>query len=187
MDWSKPLSKGNYKGPSCAYCHMGGGKHQVADKSIWKFGLKQVNPLNSANSVRRDQWVELCADCHEAEWSRQQLAGLDAERKQAWSMLYEAERQLKALRSDDLLHPAADERPPYPLDAIDALIQRERIGFLKGRPPPSTTSHPSSVTTLTGESLFLRKFVLGIQAQASGKYLTRPFMPTAPRRPAFVA
>ncbi|OOZ37971.1 hypothetical protein BOW53_16845, partial [Solemya pervernicosa gill symbiont] len=33
----------------------------------------------------------------------------------------------------------------------------------------------------TGESLFLRKHVLGIQAQASGKYLTRPFMPTAPR------
>ncbi|WP_338140936.1 EAL domain-containing protein [Candidatus Reidiella endopervernicosa] len=33
----------------------------------------------------------------------------------------------------------------------------------------------------TGESLFLRKLVLGIQAQASGKYLTRPFMPAAPR------
>ncbi|OOZ38203.1 hypothetical protein BOW53_16305, partial [Solemya pervernicosa gill symbiont] len=33
----------------------------------------------------------------------------------------------------------------------------------------------------TGESLFLRKLVLGVQAQASGKYLTRPFMPTAPR------
>ncbi|QKQ25728.1 hypothetical protein [Candidatus Reidiella endopervernicosa] len=27
----------------------------------------------------------------------------------------------------------------------------------------------------------MRKHVLGIQAQASGKYLTRPFMPTAPR------
>ncbi|VAW72692.1 Hydroxylamine oxidoreductase (Fragment), partial [hydrothermal vent metagenome] len=37
-DWSKPLSKGNYKGPTCAYCHMGNGKHQVADKSMWKFG-----------------------------------------------------------------------------------------------------------------------------------------------------
>ncbi|QKQ25415.1 hypothetical protein [Candidatus Reidiella endopervernicosa] len=38
-----------------------------------------------------------------------------------------------------------------------------------------------------GESLFLRKHVLRHQAQASGKYLTLPFMPTAPRRPAFVA
>ena len=32
-----------------------------------------------------------------------------------------------------------------------------------------------------GESLFLRKLVLGIPAQASGKNLTRPLMPSAPR------
>ncbi|QKQ25751.1 hypothetical protein [Candidatus Reidiella endopervernicosa] len=32
-----------------------------------------------------------------------------------------------------------------------------------------------------GESLFLRKFVLGIQAQANSKNFTRPFMPSAPR------
>ena len=32
-----------------------------------------------------------------------------------------------------------------------------------------------------GESLFLRKLVLGIPAQASGKNLTRPPMPLAPR------
>ncbi|QKQ27286.1 hypothetical protein [Candidatus Reidiella endopervernicosa] len=39
----------------------------------------------------------------------------------------------------------------------------------------------------SGESLFLRKFVLGIQAQANSKNFTRPFMPAAPRRPAYVA
>jgi hypothetical protein len=33
----------------------------------------------------------------------------------------------------------------------------------------------------SGESLFLRKLVLGIPAQASGKNLTRPPMPSAPR------
>ena len=32
-----------------------------------------------------------------------------------------------------------------------------------------------------GESLFLRKLVLGIRAQASGKNLTRPPLPTAPQ------
>ena len=35
--------------------------------------------------------------------------------------------------------------------------------------------------TLIGESLFLRKLVLGIPAQASGKNLTRPLMPSAPQ------
>ncbi len=35
--------------------------------------------------------------------------------------------------------------------------------------------------TGSGESLFLRKLVLGIPAQASGKNLTRPLMPSAPQ------
>jgi predicted pyridoxine 5'-phosphate oxidase superfamily flavin-nucleotide-binding protein len=38
-------------------------------------------------------------------------------------------------------------------------------------------------TEQSGESLFLRKLVLGIPAQASGKNLTRPLMPSAPRPP----
>ncbi len=37
-----------------------------------------------------------------------------------------------------------------------------------------------------GESLFLRKLVLGIPAQASDKNLTRPLLPSAPSRPAYV-
>ena len=132
-DWSKPLRKGNYKGPTCAYCHMDNGKHQVADKSIWKFGIKQVNPLTSGNEVKREQWVALCSDCHEADWSRQQLAGLDAERKRAWKKLYRAEAILKGLRSQDLLYPAANERPPYPTDWLDSLWPRARVGFFEGQ------------------------------------------------------
>ncbi|WP_135622599.1 hypothetical protein [Solemya pervernicosa gill symbiont] len=38
-----------------------------------------------------------------------------------------------------------------------------------------------------GESLFLRKFVLGIQAQANSKNFTRPFMPAAPGLTAFAS
>ena len=34
---------------------------------------------------------------------------------------------------------------------------------------------------VSGESLFLRKLVLGIPAQASGRNLTRPLMPSAPQ------
>ncbi len=132
-DWSKPLRKGNYKGPTCAYCHMDNGKHQVADKSIWKFGIKQVNPLSATNEVKREKWVALCSDCHEADWSRQQLAGLDAERKRAWKKLYNAEAVLKDLRAENLLYPAAGERPPYPSDWLDSIWPRERIGFYEGQ------------------------------------------------------
>ncbi len=132
-DWSRPLTKGNYKTPTCAYCHMSDGKHQVADKTIWKFGLQEVNPRTSGNEVRRAQWVAVCSDCHEARWSRRQLEEMDAERKRAWIKLYAAEEILKDLRGDDLLHPSAGERPPYPLDRPGALFARERIGYFDGQ------------------------------------------------------
>jgi len=61
------------------------------------------------------------------------LAGLDAERKQAWSKLYSAEGILKKLRADGLLYPAAGERPTYPNDWLDSIHPRARIGFFDGQ------------------------------------------------------
>ena len=132
-DWSRPLSKGNYKAPTCAYCHMTEGNHQVADKAIWKFGIREVNPLTSGNEVRRRAWVAVCSDCHDAKWSKARLEELDSERQQAWGKLYTAERILKDLRADDLLYPAAGERPLYPTDLMDQLWPNERIGFYEGQ------------------------------------------------------
>ena len=43
---------------TCAYCHMRNGRHVVADKSIWQFGLRQVNPNTAENKVKRERWVE---------------------------------------------------------------------------------------------------------------------------------
>ena len=132
-DWSRPLRKGNYRAPTCAYCHMEGGRHQVADKSLWKFGLVEVNPRTSGNQVLRERWIEVCADCHEAGDTRTWLAGLDAERRTAWEKLYAAEGVLRHLRADDLIHPRPEERPPYPMDAPDSLWPRARIGYFEGQ------------------------------------------------------
>jgi len=129
-DWSKPLIKGNYKAPTCAYCHMDGGKHQVAHKSLWKFGLREVNPHTSQNKVLRQRWIKLCSDCHEEKQAALWLTELDRERKQAWKKLYRAEAVLKDLRSDDLLQPSAAKRPDYPMGS---LWPRERIGFFEGQ------------------------------------------------------
>ena len=133
QDWSKPLAKNNYTTPTCAYCHMHDGNHQVADKTIWKFGLQEINPNTSGNEVRRAAWIKVCGDCHEAAWSAEQLKGLDRERKQAWRKLYQAENLLKDLRAKDLLHPGAKERPPYPMDAMEKFFPHARIGFLDGQ------------------------------------------------------
>lgn len=132
-DWSKPLTKGNYKAPTCAYCHMDQGRHQVAHKSMWKFGLREINPHTSKNRVLRKEWIKLCSDCHEEDQAKQWLSELDQERKQAWNILYAAEAILKDLRSDDLLKPAAGERPPYPLERPHSFWAKERIGFFEGQ------------------------------------------------------
>ncbi|MBT5362375.1 MAG: hydroxylamine oxidoreductase [Gammaproteobacteria bacterium] len=129
-DWSKPLTKGNYKAPTCAYCHMEKGKHQVADKSLWKFGLREVNPHTSKNRVLRERWIALCSDCHSERESEQWLSELDQERKQAWKKLYAAESILKGLRGDQLIQPAAEDRPEYPMGSLWA---KQRIGFFEGQ------------------------------------------------------
>jgi hydroxylamine dehydrogenase len=133
QDWSKPLAKGNYTTPTCAYCHMHNGQHQVADKTIWKFGLLQVNPNTSGNELRRAAWVKVCSDCHEADSSMEQLKGLDRERKQAWAKLYKAEHALKDLRGKNLLHPGPRERPPYPMDTTETLFPKAHIGYYDGQ------------------------------------------------------
>lgn len=132
-DWSKPLSKGNYPAPTCAYCHMNGGKHQVADKAIWKFGIREVNPKSAENEVKRKRWIAVCADCHEAEMARGWLEDMDNERKRAWGPLYEAEDELQALRKSSLLYPKAGQRPPYPIDWWEKYLPIERIGFYEGQ------------------------------------------------------
>jgi len=132
-DWSRPLRKGGYPAPTCAYCHMHGGRHQVADKAIWRFGIVEVNPDTSVNRVKRRRWVAVCADCHDPAQARGWLRGLDAERRAAWRLLYAAERLLRALRAGDLLHPGPGERPPYPNSRLDRLWPRARIGFYEGQ------------------------------------------------------
>ncbi len=112
---------------------MDGGRHQVAHKSLWKFGLKEINPNTSGNRVLRERWVTLCMDCHEEAESRAWLIQLDHERKQTWGKLYDAESVLKELRGEDLLHPGPGQRPPYPEDWLDRLWPRARIGFYEGQ------------------------------------------------------
>ncbi|MBF0098057.1 MAG: hydroxylamine oxidoreductase [Magnetococcales bacterium] len=132
-DWSKPLRKGNYQTPTCAYCHMKDGNHQVADKAVWKFGIREVNPKTAENEIKRKRWRETCADCHPEETARNFFRDLDAERQATWKQLYGVERLLKSLRSDGLLRPSAADRPSYPMDWLARWLPRERIGFYEGQ------------------------------------------------------
>ena len=132
-DWSKPLKKGNYAAPTCAYCHMRHGKHQVADKSIHKFGIRAVNPETAENRIKRKRWLAVCMDCHPENKAQGWLTDLDQERQTAWKILYKAEDILKRLRSDKHICPAPTDRPPYPMDWLKDVWPRARIGFYEGQ------------------------------------------------------
>ncbi len=132
-NWSQPLAKGNYPAPTCAYCHMRDGKHQVADKAIWKFGIREFNPKTAENNVKRRRWISVCTDCHEESEARTWLDELDKERKRAWNLLYKAEDALKGLRGDGLLYPKPGERPLYPVDWWEKYLPTARIGFYEGQ------------------------------------------------------
>ncbi|MEO5377266.1 MAG: hypothetical protein H7832_05715 [Magnetococcus sp. DMHC-6] len=131
--WNKPLRKGNYLIPTCAYCHMREGLHQVADKSVWKFGTRQINPRTAENSIKRKRWQAVCADCHPPETAQIFFQKLDDERQSAWKKLYGVEQLLKTLRRNDKLRPRAKERPLYPMDFLARLFPYERIGFYEGQ------------------------------------------------------
>ncbi|MBF0348066.1 MAG: hydroxylamine oxidoreductase [Magnetococcales bacterium] len=132
-DWNKPLRPGNYPVPGCAYCHMRHGNHQVADKGVWKFGIRQINPGTAENRIKRKRWFETCADCHPPDVAFNFFRDLDRERTRAWARLYAVERLLKELRSDGLLRPAAKDRPPDKLDLLARWWPRARIGFYEGQ------------------------------------------------------
>jgi hydroxylamine dehydrogenase len=112
---------------------MRNGQHVVADKSIWGFGLRQVNPNTAENKVKRERWIEVCMDCHDEEFSRKQLTAMDHERARAWQRLNRTERLLRTLRSEKAFYPAAGERPPYPTDWMDRMFPKERVGFFEGQ------------------------------------------------------
>ncbi|MDH5638623.1 MAG: multiheme c-type cytochrome [Nitrospinota bacterium] len=51
-DWTQPLAEGNYRAPTCAYCHLHSGGHDVG--AI----------ITSRSPKARDKTEEVCADCH---------------------------------------------------------------------------------------------------------------------------
>ncbi|MBF0214408.1 MAG: hydroxylamine oxidoreductase [Magnetococcales bacterium] len=131
--WKQPLKAGNYPAPTCAYCHMRHGNHQVADKAVWKFGIREINPRTAENIIKRKRWLETCRDCHPPETAADFFQRLDAERKESWRLLYRTENILKDLRGKGQLRPSASERPAYPMDLLARLMPRERIGFFEGQ------------------------------------------------------
>ena len=61
-DWSRPLADGNYRTPTCAYCHLHAGDHAMGGATVI------ADPLADPGAARLEETIErrseACRDCH---------------------------------------------------------------------------------------------------------------------------
>jgi hypothetical protein len=61
-DWSRPLVRGNYRAPGCAYCHLHAGEHNTRlSVTPWE-PFHTIDP--SARAAILSRWQSVCGDCH---------------------------------------------------------------------------------------------------------------------------
>ena len=61
-DWSQSLVQGNYRTPTCAYCHMHGGNHTMGGK--YRPTDPLIDPGADERQIVLDRRLSPCYDCH---------------------------------------------------------------------------------------------------------------------------
>jgi len=104
-DWSLPLSRGNYRAPGCAYCHLHEADHG--------------DTMDPGRGPAVCEWV--CSACHAPRYVREQLAAGD--RLADIARLKRVEAQSVAARHPDGVASLADL-----LEAADRHLRNVRLG-----------------------------------------------------------
>lgn len=89
-DWSQGLARANYRSPSCAYCHLHQGNHNVSD------GMRlEVLDKAEGNDLRG-----VCHDCHAPRYIKRLFENGEAMLEVGRMKLREAEELLKQARTE---------------------------------------------------------------------------------------
>ncbi len=105
-DWTTPLRRGNYRFPTCAYCHMPGGDHNTVRNTVYAgMGTQEVNRGAPEHKVKRDRWIGVCSDCHSARFARAQLDYMDEAVGVSFKKVREAKRILEDLYKEGIMEP----------------------------------------------------------------------------------
>ena len=146
-DWSKPLAKGNYKAPTCAYCHMDGGQAPGGRQVHVEVRPAGGQPAHLRQpGAARALGGRCAATATSAEWSRTAAgrAGRRAQARLGQALRRRADPEGPARRRPAASRPPASARP-IPMDTARRGSGRARASASsRARPPPSTTSRRSS-------------------------------------------
>jgi hydroxylamine dehydrogenase len=113
-DWTQPLTAKNYKVPTCAYCHMSNGNHNVMNAStVYTYmGTSLVDRGAPRYRATREQWVTICKDCHSRRFARDQLSAMDESVKLSFTKYREAMALVVDLYKEELLDPMPADLAP---------------------------------------------------------------------------
>ena len=113
-DFSQPLANKNYKAPTCAYCHMQQGEHDVrrASTAYTFMGTSLVDRGAPRYKEIREWWVKTCQGCHSSRFASDQLEAMDEAVKLSFTKYREAMAIVVDLLNDGLLDPMPQDLAP---------------------------------------------------------------------------
>ncbi|HHT9127033.1 MAG TPA: multiheme c-type cytochrome [Candidatus Brocadiia bacterium] len=132
FDFDKKLADADYVGPTCQYCHMRGGHHNVQKLSTvyTSLTMSMVDRGAPIWAEKRAAWIAVCDDCHSPRFAREILQAMDESIKDA-SMKYRDMFQL----AEDLYREGIAEPMPKDLapDWSGQHIWALKIGAYHGK------------------------------------------------------
>lgn len=71
-DWSRPLVRGNYRAPGCAYCHLHGAEHDTRlSVTTWRPFQQEESSVRETVATRQQA---TCGECHAPRYVAEQAA-----------------------------------------------------------------------------------------------------------------
>ncbi len=116
-DWTKPQVEGQKRAPrtpTCAYCHMPKGTHDILEASteFTYMGSSLVDRGAEKHKEKREAWIKVCKDCHSSRFARDQLEVMDEQVKLNFAKVREAFEIILDLYEDGILDPMPEGLAP---------------------------------------------------------------------------
>ncbi|GJQ59240.1 MAG: hypothetical protein SCALA701_20410 [Candidatus Scalindua sp.] len=115
-DWDKPLKVGNYRAPTCAYCHMYKGTHNTVENAVYanKGVQEEVDSKAKEFVEKRKAWLNICNDCHSTRFASAYLRDADETVKVSFAKVKEAKTIIEELQKSGRLDPMPKHLPSSP-------------------------------------------------------------------------
>ncbi|MGR3178269.1 MAG: multiheme c-type cytochrome [Candidatus Anammoxibacter sp.] len=116
-DWMKPDKEGEKpapRTPTCAFCHMPKGTHNILQAStvFTYMGASQVDRGAPKFAKKRKAWIKVCKNCHSPRFAKDQLEAMDNIVNLNFTKVREAYAIILDLYTDKILDPMPEGLAP---------------------------------------------------------------------------